>query len=510
MRLRIRRDIFEATAMSAQEKNIQETPNIFITKDISDKTESHIEQDGGRLVKLTMNKLIVKIEKQTEEEASKQKVEKRLDEKVTPNKKAEKRPGEKETLNKMEKISDEKEAPKQKVEKWSDEKEASKQKAEKRSEDKEATKQKAEKKSDEKEALKQKSEKRSAEKEATTQKAEKRSDDKEVTKQKAKKKSDEKEALKQKPEKRSDEKEALTQNSEKRSAEKEAPTQKAEKRSDEKETLKQKRENRPDEKQAPKQNRPDEKDTLKKKAEKRPAEEEPAPVEKVDTAPQTGGWFNARTILIKMANNAKKAKFDTMESKLEEMLIDLRPKNTDVSSATPHTTTASATTPHTSTWSPRGHVAAATASTSATATSPTAKTNNSDFDDDSFIPEITYSNNMRDAIQSVCQICGQIFTWNNMRGHTRRMHDITITDYKVRYGPLIDHVVEEVFHRCGICNKAMLLDGDYLKPHAQSHKMSLKEYSSQYLVLKDFKEVWKCYPKKKKTSINVTRTAQSP
>ena len=96
---------------------------------------------------------------------------------------------------------------------------------------------------------------------------------------------------------------------------------------------------------------------------------------------------------------------------------------------------------------------------------------------------VKFSNYTKDIVQTVCQICKNGFSFTNMRSHTKSVHKITITEYKKKYGQLMDHIVEPVYHKCGICDKAILLDIDRIAPHAGSHGMSHKEYSAKYLIL---------------------------
>ena len=95
-----------------------------------------------------------------------------------------------------------------------------------------------------------------------------------------------------------------------------------------------------------------------------------------------------------------------------------------------------------------------------------------------------YSNNMKDNVQSYCQICKLPQNFSKMRSHTKSKHGMGITDYKKRYGELIDNIVETVYHKCGICNTAILLDGDILATHARLHRISHKAYSDKYITLK--------------------------
>jgi hypothetical protein len=119
----------------------------------------------------------------------------------------------------------------------------------------------------------------------------------------------------------------------------------------------------------------------------------------------------------------------------------------------------------------------------ATSIKELANNNHVECKDDEQI-EKKFSDSMKDAVQTVCQICRSVETFVNMRGHTRKAHGVSITDYKSQHGLLIDHMVEAVYHRCGVCSKAILLNGDNIAPHAKSHSMTHKEYTAKYMTLK--------------------------
>ena len=94
-----------------------------------------------------------------------------------------------------------------------------------------------------------------------------------------------------------------------------------------------------------------------------------------------------------------------------------------------------------------------------------------------------YSNHMKDAVRSYCQICNVPQTFTTMRSHAKSRHGISITDYKKKYGQLIKNIVEVIYHKCGICNKDILLDGDTLATHARFHGLTHKAYSEKYIIL---------------------------
>ena len=57
-----------------------------------------------------------------------------------------------------------------------------------------------------------------------------------------------------------------------------------------------------------------------------------------------------------------------------------------------------------------------------------------------------YSNDMRDACKTICQICGASVFLKTMRQHTRSKHNITIDEYKRLYGNHRDMITEKVYH----------------------------------------------------------------
>ena len=62
---------------------------------------------------------------------------------------------------------------------------------------------------------------------------------------------------------------------------------------------------------------------------------------------------------------------------------------------------------------------------------------------------------------------------------------------KNKFGNHRDQIVEEVYHKCGICCEEMLLDADNIHLHVKHHKISLKDYNAKYIT------GWKRSPKRK-------------
>ena len=96
-----------------------------------------------------------------------------------------------------------------------------------------------------------------------------------------------------------------------------------------------------------------------------------------------------------------------------------------------------------------------------------------------------FSNSASDCCKTLCKICGQGFPLTTMRQHTKSKHGMVITDYKTKFEQTFYDMVEKVFHRCGICGLAILMDSDAVSSHLGSnkatHQISHKQYNEIYL-----------------------------
>ena len=92
-----------------------------------------------------------------------------------------------------------------------------------------------------------------------------------------------------------------------------------------------------------------------------------------------------------------------------------------------------------------------------------------------------YSNNMKDAAQTNCHICGKTFKFTAMRSHTKKNHGLTIMDYRGKYGQLVP--LEEIYHKCGLCGYELLLDSDNVMIHLKnSHKITHANYNAEFMI----------------------------
>ena len=44
----------------------------------------------------------------------------------------------------------------------------------------------------------------------------------------------------------------------------------------------------------------------------------------------------------------------------------------------------------------------------------------------------------------------------SLRNHTKSAHKIAIKEYKEKYGNPKEHIVEEIFHECGLCHEVWM------------------------------------------------------
>ena len=96
--------------------------------------------------------------------------------------------------------------------------------------------------------------------------------------------------------------------------------------------------------------------------------------------------------------------------------------------------------------------------------------------------ERIFSNKMADCCTHKCRLCEKIVTLTAMRIHTRNMHGITSSEYVAKFGNYRELMERETWHKCGLCGEEVLLDSDSLHKNALKHKMSMKEYSSQFTI----------------------------
>jgi len=97
--------------------------------------------------------------------------------------------------------------------------------------------------------------------------------------------------------------------------------------------------------------------------------------------------------------------------------------------------------------------------------------------------ELKLSNDMADACRTHCKLCDDAVKLVAMRNHTRKRHGMTITQYKAQFG-VEYQIIEKIFHKCGICEKVIILCSDSVATHLKTpgHNMSHKLYNQKFMV----------------------------
>ena len=67
-----------------------------------------------------------------------------------------------------------------------------------------------------------------------------------------------------------------------------------------------------------------------------------------------------------------------------------------------------------------------------------------------------FSSSMKDAVKTLCQVCGLAVALTTMRGHTKSAHGMSIAEYKDKYGNHRTQIIERIFHSCGLCNQVSI------------------------------------------------------
>jgi len=100
---------------------------------------------------------------------------------------------------------------------------------------------------------------------------------------------------------------------------------------------------------------------------------------------------------------------------------------------------------------------------------------------------IKFSNNMKDAVKTICKLCNVQQAMSRMREHTKKAHNVHVSEYKARYNIISDRgyeMVERIFHRCGICSHPFPLDSDLVAGHIRKHGITHANYNAKYMVIK--------------------------
>ena len=102
-----------------------------------------------------------------------------------------------------------------------------------------------------------------------------------------------------------------------------------------------------------------------------------------------------------------------------------------------------------------------------------------------------YSNNMDEAVKTICQLCLKQIYRTSLRNHTKSIHKMSIGEYKQSFGKVLP-LVEEIFHKCKICFLDVYLDSDDIAKHLKTkHTITHREYNQKHIMNKNtrFKKI---------------------
>ena len=105
---------------------------------------------------------------------------------------------------------------------------------------------------------------------------------------------------------------------------------------------------------------------------------------------------------------------------------------------------------------------------------------------DEELRELRFSNNMKDVIRTVCQLCNVTYPVSRMRMHTKQSHGIPVSEYKKKFNIASDRdyeLVEKILHKCGICGLNLLLCSDVIAVHIKRHKVTHANYNATFMNL---------------------------
>ena len=86
-------------------------------------------------------------------------------------------------------------------------------------------------------------------------------------------------------------------------------------------------------------------------------------------------------------------------------------------------------------------------------------------------PPVIPSDNLAECCKTICELCGAKLPLSAMRSHSQSRHDLSITKYKKKYGPMA--IVGEItYHSCYRCDKVFIMDKDTIAGHVRrAHRM---------------------------------------
>ena len=112
------------------------------------------------------------------------------------------------------------------------------------------------------------------------------------------------------------------------------------------------------------------------------------------------------------------------------------------------------------------------------------------------LAKIKISNSMEDVVRTYCKVvnegtgqpCGKSLKVTDVRNHTKKVHNMVITDYKNKYDQHHYDLIELILHKCGICEEYVLLDSDEVAKHLKmktpvNHDITHGNYNAKFMKL---------------------------
>jgi hypothetical protein len=111
-----------------------------------------------------------------------------------------------------------------------------------------------------------------------------------------------------------------------------------------------------------------------------------------------------------------------------------------------------------------------------------------------------FSNDMRDACKVKCKICDKEVVMSSKSNHTRRVHCLSLAEYKDIYGDHKMTLVRKMCHKCGVCEEVLLLDAIEVAIHLRrkKHNISQKKYIKCFITYKASVKIERDFERKPK------------
>jgi len=91
---------------------------------------------------------------------------------------------------------------------------------------------------------------------------------------------------------------------------------------------------------------------------------------------------------------------------------------------------------------------------------------------------LKFSTDTQEMVRTECQLCGKKMFIQALRSHTKKNHEMSISDYKERFRV---ELLEKVYHQCGLCGELILHDKSDNLHFTFLNKLYLHEFITNLL-----------------------------